>query len=238
MKKYLLSLVLMTLACVSLVPQAFAEDEPPRLVSTSAMGEVEAIPDIAIVEGQVLEERADADDAVRATQKNLDRVIGYLKQQGIATEDIRAAQVLVNPKWHYPRNQPRQLSGYEARAEFTVKLRDVEVLARLYGGLIDSGANELQPTRFDFSNRDELELQAIAAAVKQARARAVAALAPLGAKVGEIHTLGIDTQWQQPPILRRESAAAMNMAAADGAPQINIGNHTVAANVSAAFKID
>ena len=209
-----------------------------RLVSTSATGEVEATPDIAIVQGQVREERKDADDAVRAARENLDRVIVYLKDLGVDTADIRAAQILVNPQWHYPRNQPRELTGYEARAEFSIKLKRVELLGRIHGGLIDAGASEFDPTRFDFSNRDQLELEAIARAVKLAQAKAEAALAPLGAKVGEIQNLAVNTHWQEPPGPRPERMAVMSTAkSADTAPQVNIGNHTLSANVNASFKI-
>lgn len=236
MNRMLIFWGLILVVCASLSPVSLAAE--PRLVSTSANGEVEATPDIAIVQGRVVEERQDADEAVRLVQKKLDGLIGYLQGRNIATADIRAAQILVDPKWHYPRNQPRQLTGYEARGEFTVKVRNVALLARLFGGLVDAGASELQPTRFDFSNREELELQAIAEAVRQARAKAVAALAPLGATVGDIHNLGVNTQWQQPPVMRHDGAALMSMAkAADAAPQINIGNHTISANVNASFRI-
>ena len=230
------ALVLLLLAAI-MSSQVHAAE--PRLVSTAAVGEVDATPDIAIVQGQVREERKDAEDAVRAVQKNLDKVIRFLKDLGIETVDIQAAQVLVNPQWHYPRNEPRQLSGYEARAEFTVKLKKVELLAQLHGGLIEAGASELQPTRFDFSDREQLELEAIARAVKLARAKAEAALAPLGAKVGEIQNLNVNTHWQEPALVRPERMAVMSMAkAADAAPQINIGNHTLSANVNASFRIN
>ncbi|MBR9910367.1 MAG: SIMPL domain-containing protein [Gammaproteobacteria bacterium] len=237
-KARLLIFIALAGALVAGLAHADSQPEQLRLISSSATGTVEATPDIAIMSGRIIEESQEAEEAIRLAQRKLDTVIRYLKQQRINPDDIRAAQVLVAPKWHYPRNQPRQLSGYEASANFTIKLRDVGLLAGLYSGLINAGAGELQPTQFDFSNRDALELDAIAAAVQRAREKALAALRPLGNKVGEVQNLNINTHWQPAPIMRREAVAMMGVASDAGAAEVNIGNHTIEAQVNASFRIE
>jgi uncharacterized protein YggE len=229
---------LIVLVCLlSLWSLAQAKGAPPQ-VSSSARGEVMANPDIAIVSGRVEVLEDSAEKAVRKAQKQLDRLVEYLLDRGVKSKDLQAAQVLVSPQWHYQRDKPRQLSGYKAHANFTAKLREISKLSSLYGGLVKSGATTLQPTQFDFSNRDELELRAIAKAVKMAKRKAQAGLEPLDQDVGEVLVLNVDTRWQAPSPLvitamKRESAAMSSPA-----PRVNVGQHSIEATVSATFLID
>lgn len=228
-------LIPLCLSVVCLLVVSPGHGDEIRRVTASASGEVEAVPDIAVVQGRVVVQRSAAEAAVKAAQKRLDEVLRYLAREGVGRDDIRAAQVLVDARWHYPRNQPRELQGYEARADITIRLRDVARLGALYSGLIEAGASELQPTRFEFSKRQALELEAIAAAVDNARAKARAALQPLDADLGKVQSLNIDTHWQVPP--RQERAVMMSAARDGGEAQVSIGKHTVAATVSASFEI-
>lgn len=216
---------------------AHADDKTPQ-VSSSATGVIEAMPDIAIMNGQVLVQKETPDQAVTEAQKKLDSVIRYIKDQGVATEDLQAAQVLVNPVWHYQKDKPRELTGYQAYADFSAKVRDVRKLSSLYGGLVKAGATELSPTSFDFSLREDLELKAISKAVEQAKKKAEAGLKPLSQKVGDVLSMNVDTRWQQPPMYK--SSNMVMRAEADGAasPQVNIGNQTIQATVSVTFEVE
>lgn len=234
MKNVLALIVILGLCSITYVA---ASSDSVSSVSVSAVGLVEAVPDIAIIKGRVLEQNESADEAVKNAQIKLDIVINYLKNKGLIEEDIQAARVLVNHQWFYPRNKPKELVGFEASADFTAKVRSIEVLSSLYGGLVQAGVSELQPTTFDFSNRDELELQAIANAVVRAEKKAQAGLTPLGKQAGDIITLNINTSWQQPPVFRQERAVMMS-AQMDSGPQLNVGNHTVEASVNATFEVD
>lgn len=222
------------LALTSLFSVAAHADKPVPQVSSSATGQVEAMPDIAIMSGQVLVEGSSPEQAVTEAQQKLDSVIRYVKGQGIAAEDLHAAQVLVRPVWSYPKDKPRELTGYQAYADFSAIVRDVSKLSVLYGGLVKAGASELSPTRFDFSLREDLELQAITNAVEMARKKAEAALKPLNQSVGDVLSLNVDTHWQQP--VYKVASMAMRAEAAP-APEVNVGNQTIQASVSVTFKL-
>lgn len=222
------------LALTSLFSVAAHADKPVPQVSSSATGQVEAMPDIAIMSGQVLVEGSSPEQAVTEAQQKLDSVIRYVKGQGIAAEDLHAAQVLVRPVWSYPKDKPRELTGYQAYADFSAIVRDVTKLSVLYGGLVKAGASELSPTRFDFSLREDLELQAITNAVEMARKKAEAALKPLNQSVGDVLSLNVDTHWQQP--VYKVASMAMRAEAAP-APEVNVGNQTIQASVSVTFKL-
>jgi uncharacterized protein YggE len=232
--KNAMAALLLGLACTSFYSVAAHADKPVPQVSSSATGSVEAMPDIAIMKGQVLVEGASPEQAVTEARQSLDSVIRYVKAQGIASEDLDAAQVLVRPVWSYPKDKPRELTGYQAYADFSATVRDVKKLSTLYGGLVKAGATELSPTRFDFSLREDLELQAITNAVALAKKKAEAALKPLNQEVGEVLSLNVDTHWQQP--VYKVASMAMR---ADSAPEpeVNVGNQTIQASVSVTFKL-
>ncbi|WP_439135030.1 SIMPL domain-containing protein [Pseudomaricurvus sp.] len=216
---------------------AQAEDQTPQ-VSSSATGVIEATPDIAIMNGKVMVQEETPEKAVSEARIKLDNVIRYIKSEGVKAEDLQAAQVLVNPIWHYQKDKPRQLTGYQAYADFTAKVRDVRKLSALYGGLIKAGVTELNPTSFDFSLREDLELQAISKAVELAKKKAEAGLKPLGQQVGDVLSMNVDTRWQQPPMYktsRMVMSAEADMVGA--APEVNIGNQAIQATISVTFEV-
>jgi len=206
-----------------------------RMVTTSAEGKVESIPDIAILSGQVQVEAETAREATRQAQRQLEKVIDYILGKGVAKQDLNAATVRVHPKWHYPRNKPRELIGFQASAPFMATLRDLAKLGEVYGDLPKAGATDLGETRFDFSDRETLELKAIADATLQARKRAEASVVALGNSLGEVHGVQVNTRWQQPPapMMMRSAEASFS----SPAPKVNVGNHTITASVTASFEI-
>lgn len=206
-------------------------------VTTSANGEIMAVPDIAVVSGRVTVEAKKAKDATREAQKRLEKVIQFVRQQGVENDDLNAATVQVHPKWHYPRNKPREIVGYQAQAMFSVTLRDIDQLGSLYAGLPEAGASTLDQTRYEFSNREELELQAIAVATKKAKARAQAAVSALQENLGDVINLQVNTNWHQAPMMRMERTMAMS-SDASSAPELNVGKHKINASITATFAID
>lgn len=223
-------------AIVCVLSLSGAVQAETRQVSVSATGEIAALPDIALVQGRIVSQEKTAKQALLVAQEKLSSLIDYAVQQGLASEDVHAAQVQVSPQWHYPKNKPRQISGYQGHAEFTITLRELAILSPLYAGLVDAGANDLRPTRFEFSEREALELKAIAQAVAKAQRKANAALQPLKEKTAEVLSVNVDTQWHrpQPRLMRMEMASDAQAAA----PKVNVGKQTITANVSVSFAID
>lgn len=210
----------------------------PRQVTTSASGEVMAVPDMAVVSGSVEVEADTAREATQLAQKRLEQVIQFVRKQGVDNKDLNAATVQVHPRWHYPRNRQPEVVGYQARAGFNIKLRDLSGLGELYAGLPEAGATRLDDTDFDFSQREALELEAIAKAVRNAQARARAAVEALGGRLGQAVNVQVNTQWQQPPMQRTYMMAAKMESDAAGAPELNPGDHTLSATATVSFAID
>ncbi len=208
------------------------------MVSTSATGSIEAMPDIAVVSGRVMVKGDSPADAVKEVRAKLDSLIHYMLSEQIETADFQAAQIVVNPSWHYPRDKPRELVGYQASADFHAKVRDISKLSELYGGMIQAGATDLMPTTFDFSNRQELELEAISKAVIMAKRKAEAGLQAVGQEVGDVVKMEVDTRWQQPPVFKGQMSIMRAEMADSAAPEVNVGHQTIESTVSIAFEID
>lgn len=232
MKIFMLSLI-----CISSVACADGRNSPVPTVSSSGSGEVNAQPDEAMLSGDVVTEAPSADEAMTQVRKQLDKLIKKVLAQGIDSKDLQAAQVVVNPQWHYPRDKPRQLAGYQAKASFQIRLRQLDDLPSIYSVLADAGVTQLSPVSFQFSDRESLELKAIAKAVENARRKAQAGLTPLGQKVGDLQSLNINTQWQSPPIMRSSSKMMLSDSAMESAPAVNVGEQSVTATVQTEFHV-
>lgn len=236
MNKVLMAIMLLltVTACGQSSSAIGASDKPVPIVSVSATGEINASPDMAVITGRVSIQAETSSDAMEQARKQLEGVIRYVEQQGIDMKDLHAAQILVRPEWHYPKKKPRLITGYLATGSFKLKLKDNAKLSQLYGGLVDAGANQVDAVSFEFSNYDDLELQAIARAVEKAKRKAQAGLTPVGQKVGAVKSLSINTHSQPRPMLRM---AAVAMESSASSPVVNVGEQTIKSTVSVDFFI-
>jgi uncharacterized protein YggE len=221
------------LMCVSMMGYVHANDD--RVVSTSAVGEIESLPDIVLVSGRVSVIEKNAERAISKAQQSLDSVIKFIESQKIPAKDLQAASIMVQPQWYYSRNQPREITGYQAYAPFKLRLQQIEKLSSLYSGLPDAGANELNKIEFDFSDRQALELKAIEKAVKLAKQKAHVAASALDQSIGKALRIRIDTRWNQP--VMPQMRMAMKAEADAAPPRVNVGNHKLSATVNVDFEL-
>ena len=225
--------LLVFLICVSMMGFVHANDD--RVVSASAIGEIESLPDIVLVSGRVSVIEKNAERAIAKAQQDLDSVIRFIESQQIPAENLQAASIMVQPQWHHPRNKPREITGYQAYAPFILRLQQIEKLSSLYSGLPDAGANELNQIQFDFSDRQTLELKAIEKAVMIAKQKAHAAASALNQSIGKARNIRIDTRWNQP--VMPQMRMAMKAEADAAPPRVNVGNHKLSATVNIDFEL-
>lgn len=229
------AIVVLTTAIVFLAGCSGHSDvEPVRQVSVSATGTYQGTPDQASVTGSVETVKDEPRLALEGAQQKLDALVKAIDGLGVPAEDYQAAQITVNPVWEYPRNQSRHLSGYRAVARFSVVLKDLTLLPKLYSTLAAGQITDLSAAQFSFSNKQELEEKAIENAVELARDKAAAALRPLRQSPGEAISVAVDTQWRGQPFFKAER---MSLASDASAPAVNVGEHTVTSSVNVVFKI-
>ena len=180
--------VLLLLACTpqrqSAQTSLFVAGEH-RTITISGDGTVQAVPDMAEVELQVVTENADLLAAKRDNDLRIRRVEAIAGSYGLKPEDIRIEYDTIEREIsHDPKNRLRQVS-YSVKKRVRLQIRDLSRFETLLNDLLTAGINELQSVAFKNSRAEILEARARELAVKASRDKAAAMAAVLGQKVGK-----------------------------------------------------
>ena len=99
-----------------------------------------------------------------------------------------------------PQANERNLIGYYVSRQVEVDLRDLEKLGQLLERATDLGVNQVGDPRLDSSKRQELEREALAKAVVDARLNAEVIAKAAGAKLGTARTISANSEFTPPPM--------------------------------------
>jgi len=169
-----------------------------RTLSVSGTGVIKAVPDMARITLGFVNEAKDAKTSQEANAKVSNEIIRVLKNMGIEDKDIQTSEFSITPLYTYEPNQNPFIRGYQTSNMLTVSVRRIGDIGQVIDTTAKAGANRFQNIVFDVENKDALKLQAIADAVKDARKKAEAGLAPEGEKVIQLISMSIDGGWVQP----------------------------------------
>src|SRR5579871_3082575 len=183
----------LVLFLVAFIPVAVLADGLPQApyIHVTGHGEVHAVPDILRVSLTLEKTSLDAKAARADVEERAAKVLAVAAKLGIADEDIVAPSVTVYPDYQWQQSsisssgQGKQvLTGYHVTRAVTLTLRDVSRYGELADGLFAAGVTRLDSVDPDSSKRVDLQRQAEAAAVADARSKAEsladAADVPLG----------------------------------------------------------
>ena len=125
---------------------------------------------------------------------------------------MRATRINVQPEYNWDNNaRERNLIGYFVSRQVEVELRDLEKLGQLLERAIDLGVNQVGDPRLDSSKRRDLEREALAKAVADARLNAEAVAKAAGAKLGTARTISANSGFR--------AAADADARQGDGEPE-------------------
>lgn len=210
---------------------AQAEDRPARTVGVQGSGMASAVPDIAQVTLGVTTADATAQRAIAANGGAVTRIFDYLKGAGVADTDIQTAGLSVGPRFRDRRTgepQAPEITGYVVRNQVRVTVRDLTALGAVLDGVIVAGANEVAGISFDVAERERLSQEALADAVKNARARAQVLAEAAGVTLGPVIEITEGGGGAPRPMLARAEASGLPVAP---------GSLSVGSNVSVLFEI-
>ncbi len=219
-------------------PGVAAEPPEPRQITVSGQGEVRAAPDRATVTLGILA-RAPALDAARA---EANRVVGALlavtRELKVADADVRTTRLSVSPEYDYgDGKRARRLTGYSVQRQLIVELKDIDRLGELIEKGLGAGANLAAEPQLDSSRRPELERDALARAVADARANAAVIARALDASVGSARAVAQAGAGGRPPVPMMRVAMAAAIAPAAAAETYQTGELTFSATVTASFDL-
>jgi uncharacterized protein YggE len=167
-------------------------------------------------------------EALASASKSATAVRGALRDNGIATKDIKTSSLTVYPEYNYTQDRGQELLGYRATQSFTVVIRKADNAGVVIDAAVTAGGDLLQVNGIApfLLNGAAATEKAREAAVADARARANSYAKYLGASLGRVISL---TEVNAPvynfPIVAKGAAA-------EDATQIDLGETEVTVTVT------
>jgi hypothetical protein len=167
-------------------------------------------------------------EALASASKSATAVRGALRDNGIATKDIKTSSLTVYPEYNYTQDRGQELLGYRATQSFTVVIRKADNAGIVIDAAVSAGGDLLQVNGIApfLLNGAAATEKAREAAVADARARANSYAKYLGASLGRVISL---TEVNAPvynfPIMAKGAAA-------EDATQIDLGETEVTVTVT------
>ena len=125
------------------------------------------------------------EDARAEVPKTVEAVLKLTRDLKIDQKNVRATRINVQPEYNWDNEaRERNLIGYYVSRTIEVDLRDLEKLGQLLERAVDLGINQVSDPQLDSSKRRDLEREALAQAVQDARLNAEAVAAVCDGGVG------------------------------------------------------
>ncbi len=237
MNRLAASLLCLLIPALAGLPGAALAEPGSHTISVTGHGEVRAAPDLAIVRLGVSAQAPTADEARTAVNRIVPTLLKLTRDLGIPEARVRATALSVSPdtEWVEARRTNR-VTGYTVSRQIAVELRDLDRLGDLLEKSVTLGANVVSGPELDSIHRPDLERQALALAVADARKNADVLATALGTTVGpprQIAMAGADAPRQR---LGGVVVTAARLSA--GAPEMyKVGELNFEASVEVSFEL-
>lgn len=204
------------LALAVLSGQARADSVPPRTVSVGGSGEVSAQPDMARVTLGVESRKPTMAAARSEVAATVERVLALTRSLKIDPKLVDSTRLQVSPDYIWNEKDRKQvLQGYVVSRQIGVTVKDLEQLGPLLEKAVDAGVNQVGDPQLDSSRRKELEREAMAKAVQDARLNADTLATAAGVRLGPVRSLNGQSNAMPIPMYKgRAVAMAADVAAA------------------------
>ena len=230
MKSTTLVLVLALISAPLMAQQPAILPTVPQ-ISVASRAEVKVVPDRANIQISVQTRAATADAAAAENARKQKAVIDALRALKIDAKDISTAGYNVYPEQRYEPNKEPVVVGYNVTNTLSVELKSVDLVGRAIDAALANGANMINSLLFYASNTDAARQEAIAMAVRKARADADAAARAAGGTITGLLEINVGSYYAPPPRpmeLRTKGAVA----AAPADTPISAGDQTVAVDIT------
>jgi uncharacterized protein YggE len=207
------------------VSAAGAADVPSIEVRGKAV--ISVPPDRAFITLAIEARHPQPEAAQVAVAKASQTVLGALEGAQLGSDALRTLSYSLQEEYDWE-DRKRTLRGYVARNTIEVRVDEVTRVGEILGLAVGTGATSVSGLRFDTSDREALERQALQQAVAQARAFAMAAAAGADVTLGAI--LEIQQEGGTTPAPRVAYARSMAADAKGAAPPIESGDIEIRAS--------
>jgi len=220
----------------------FKNQKPVNTISVSGEGKVTAVPDLATVSIGVLSQGTTAVEVKNQNNDKVNKVIAFIKQQGIADKDITTSQFNFYPQQNYNNGSPT-ITGYQGNQTVTVKVhgadKNSDVLNKILDGAVNNGANEVNGVNLTVENPSDLQNQARKLAIDDAKQKAQELAAEAGLSLGKVVSISESNGGYPGPIPYAVNSA-MGLGGAPSksiAPNIQTGSQDITETMSVVFEV-
>jgi len=209
---------------------------PAKTINVSAEGKVTVSPDIAKLSFSVVSEGANSKLLAENNNKKMNAAIDFAKSQGIEEKDIKTTEYNLSPRYEYDEKTKKTfISGYTLTQTVLVKVRDLNKVAEVLGGLPVLGINQISSISFDIDEPEKYLSEARNQAFDKAKEKAKAMAEKNGVKLGRVINF---YEYQSTPYYQNVRALGMGGAeAVQPLPQIQPSSQEVTIQVSVTYEI-
>lgn len=210
---------------------------PAKTINVSAEGKVTVSPDIAKLSFSVVSEGVNPKLLAENNNKKMNAAIDFAKSQGIEEKDIKTTEYNLSPRYEYDEKTKKTfISGYTLTQTVLVKVRDLNKVAEVLGGLPELGINQISSISFDIDEPEKYLGEARNQAFDKAKEKAEAMAEKNGVKLVRV----INFYEYQPITYYGQTKMASGMGGVEAAPvvpQIQPGSQEVTIQVSVTYEI-
>jgi len=207
-----------------------------RTITVVGEGQVNAAPDIAVVQVGVQVIDPDVKVATNSAAEAMNNLLAALKGEGIAEKDIQTSYYSVYVDRPYGPQGPSDQVQYQVSNNMQVTIRDLDRVTEILGVAIESGANSINSVEFRLSGTSSLQSEARSKAVDKAKAKAEELAELNGVAVGEVVRIS-EVVDQGAYFVSEQSYAAADTGFGGGGGPISPGDVTVTAQLQITYAI-
>ena len=210
-----------------------------RTISVSGEGKVVAEPDIAKFTFSVVSEGTNPELLQADNTKKMNQAIDYVKSQGVDAKDIKTTQYNLSPRYEYDEVRKKSfISGYTLTQTVLVKVRDLNKIAKILGGLPEFGINQINSISFEVDEPEKYLAEARAEAFKKAQAKADELVKQNGVRLGRVISFSdYGAPYPYPVYNGGMKMEGLGGAGAPTPPSIEPGTQEVTVQVSVTYEI-
>ncbi|PKD16724.1 hypothetical protein APR41_07915 [Salegentibacter salinarum] len=201
-------------------------------IHVTGEGVVKVAPDKVTIKSQIEHEGQSATSVKSQNDEVVDKVIKYLKSEGIAEKNINTNYINLNKRYNYN----DKTYTYVANQAISITLEDISKYESIMKGLLENGLNGINGIEFESSEIDKHKAEARRKAVLNAKEKAEALAEPLGQTVGKAFKISEGSSNNNQPVYR-----AMEMKAssdqASNQETIAPGEMEISIEVNVAFQL-
>jgi hypothetical protein len=215
-----------------------AEAESPRTITVSGQGEIQAEPDRASVTLGIESRKPTLEEARAEAAKTVEAALKLTRDLKIDQKHVSTTRIHVQPEYNWNNDaRERHLIGYYVSRQIEIDLRDLDKLGQLLERAFDLGVNQVGAPQLDSSKRRELEREALAKAVQDARLNAAAVAAAANARLGPPRTISASSGFVPPPIPLRDKAMVARAMESDAAQSYQSGQMAFTGTVQVEYDL-